>query len=126
VWLAGLLAAVGTVALQVLALASGPLSLVQPLLVSAVLFALPASVLLERRRPSLVEWGWALLLVGGLGVFLRAANPRTGPALPDDGRLLLLCGAGSALAVAAAGLGYGRVGAIVPPCSAWRRESSSE
>lgn len=106
-WLAGLLAAVGTVALQALALASGPLALVQPLLVSAVLFALPASVLLEKRRPSLVEWAWALLLVIGLGVFLRAANPTTGPALPDDGRLLVLCGAGSTLAVAAAGLGYG-------------------
>ena len=62
-WLAGLLAAVGTVALQALALASGPLALVQPLLVSAVLFALPASVLLEKRRPSLVEWAWALLPV---------------------------------------------------------------
>jgi drug/metabolite transporter (DMT)-like permease len=106
-WLAGLLAAVGTVALQALALAAGPLALVQPLLVSAVLFALPASVLLEKRRPSLVEWTWALLLVVGLGVFLRAANPTTGPALPDDARLLVLCGAGSTLAVAAAGLGYG-------------------
>jgi drug/metabolite transporter (DMT)-like permease len=106
-WLAGLLAAAGTVALQALALASGPLALVEPLLVTAVLFALPASVLLEKRRPSLVEWAWALLLVMGLTVFLLAANPTTGPPLPDDRRLLALGAAGAALAVAAAGLGYG-------------------
>ena len=69
-WLGGLLAGVGTVALQALALASGPLVLVQPLLVCALRFALPASVLLEKRRPSLVEWAWALLLVAGLALSL--------------------------------------------------------
>jgi drug/metabolite transporter (DMT)-like permease len=106
-WIGGLLAAVGTVTLQAIALASGPLALVQPLLVCALLFALPASVLLEKRRPSLVEWGWAVLLVAGLAVFLRAAHPGTGPPLPDDGRLLQLGAVGGALAAGAAAIGYG-------------------
>lgn len=106
-WLGGLLAGAGTVALQAVALASGPLVLVQPLLVCALLFALPASVLLEKRRPSLGEWAWALLLVGGLALFLWAARPVTGPPLPDDGRLLQLGAACAAIAAAAAGFGLG-------------------
>ena len=106
-WLGGLLAAVGTVTLQALALAAGPLALVQPLLVCALLFALPASVLLEKRRPSVVEWAWALLLVVGLAVFLRAAQPGTGPALPDDGPLLLMGAVAAAVAVSAAAVGRG-------------------
>ena len=106
-WLGGVLAAVGTVTLQALALAAGPLALVQPLLVCALLFALPASVLLEKRRPSVVEWAWALLLVFGLAVFLRAAHPGTGPALPDDGRLLLMGAVAAAVAVSAAAVGRG-------------------
>jgi drug/metabolite transporter (DMT)-like permease len=106
-WLGGVLAAVGTVTLQALALAAGPLALVQPLLVSALLFALPASVLLEKRRPSVVEWAWALLLVFGLAVFLRAAQPGTGPALPDDGPLLLMGAVAAAVAVSLAAVGRG-------------------
>jgi drug/metabolite transporter (DMT)-like permease len=106
-WIGGLLAATGSVALQAIALASGPLALVQPLLVCALLFALPASVLLEKRRPSLVEWAWALLLVAGLAVFLRAAHPGVGPPLPDDGRLLQLGAAGAGLAAGAATIGHG-------------------
>jgi drug/metabolite transporter (DMT)-like permease len=102
-----MLAAVGTVALQAIALAAGPLALVQPLLVCAVLFALPGSVLLEKRRPSIVEWAWALLLVAGLWLFLRAAHPGIGPALPDDGQLLLMGAAAAGLAVSAAVVGYG-------------------
>lgn len=106
-WLGGVLAAVGTVTLQALALAAGPLALVQPLLVCALLFALPASVLLEKRRPSVVEWAWALLLIFGLAVFLRAAQPGTGPALPDDGPLLLMGAVAAAVAVSAAAVGRG-------------------
>jgi drug/metabolite transporter (DMT)-like permease len=106
-WLGGVLAAVGTVTLQALALAAGPLALVQPLLVCALLFALPASVFLEKRRPSVVEWAWALLLVFGLAVFLRAAQPGTGPALPDDGPLLLMGAVAAAVAVSLAAVGRG-------------------
>jgi drug/metabolite transporter (DMT)-like permease len=87
IWLAGLTAAVGTLILQALALSSGELVLVQPLLIAGLLFALPLSVVLERRRPSLQEWGWAAALVAGLVTFLVAARPRSGPALPNDQRL---------------------------------------
>lgn len=113
-WVAGLLAAVGTLVLQAFALASGPLALIQPLLVSAVLFALPASVLLEKRRPSLRV---------GLGA---VAGHRPGPPLPDDGRLLQLGGAGCAVAVAAAGLGHGPWRRHRAALLGWPPGSSSE
>ena len=106
-WLLGMLAAAGTVIFQVVALASGPLVLVQPLLSTGLLFALPVSVLLERRRPSRVEWAWAVLLVVGLAVFLLAASPGAGPPLPDDTRLVMIAVAGAALGVTAVGVGYG-------------------
>jgi drug/metabolite transporter (DMT)-like permease len=107
VWLAGMTAAVGTLALQAFALASGELVLVQPLLIVGLLFALPLSVLLDRRRPSLHEWGWAALLMAGLVAFLVAAHPQSGPQLPDDERLWQFGVVVLAVAVAIAALGFG-------------------
>jgi drug/metabolite transporter (DMT)-like permease len=87
IWLAGMAAATGTLALQALALSAGQLALVQPLLVTGLLFALPLSMVLERQRPRAREWLWATVLVAGLAVFLLSADPRPGPRLPDEGRL---------------------------------------
>lgn len=107
VWLAGIVAAVGTLALQALALSAGQIVVVQPLLVAGLLFALPLSVLLDGRRPSLREWGWALALVGGLAAFLLSARPEPGPQLPHDDRLWQFGVVVLALAVAIAVLGSG-------------------
>jgi drug/metabolite transporter (DMT)-like permease len=116
IWLAGMAAASGTFVLQALALASGQLMVVQPLLVTGLLFALPLSVALERRRPSLSEWVWASVLVVGLATFLLAAHPRATAALPDDGRLwqvgLVVLAVAAAVAVFASALG-GRHRAMV-------------
>lgn len=77
-WLAGSAVALVGLALHVLALAHGQLAVVQPLLISGVLFALPLSALLEGRRPSGREWMLAVILVAGLATFLLASRP--GPA----------------------------------------------
>jgi drug/metabolite transporter (DMT)-like permease len=110
IWLAGLAASVGTLGLQALALASGQLVLVQPLLIVGLLFALPLSVVLQNRRPSLQEWGWAAVLAVGLVSFLGAARPRPGPRLPDDERLwqlgMIVLAISIAIAVLAYGLGH--------------------
>ena len=76
-------------------------------MVLGLLFALPVSVILEKRRPSLQEWGWAALLVVGLTVFLRAAKPAPGSPLPDDWRMVQMGAAAIALAVVACAAGYG-------------------
>lgn len=143
VWLLGLVAAAGGLGLHVLALSEGELSVVQPLLVSGLLFALPASVLLERRRPSLAEWSWALLLVSSLGIFLIVGHPSAGHAPVDTDRLAVVVGVGIlAVAVAsgaalpsvrhraallglAAGITYGLTAALIKEASALVRGVSA-
>ncbi len=58
--------------------ASRSLLLVQPVLVSALLFALPLSARLAHRKVSRAEWVWALLLTGALTVFVALARASTG------------------------------------------------
>jgi drug/metabolite transporter (DMT)-like permease len=73
-WLAGMgLNTVG-LALHAWALHLGGLSVVQPLLVANLLFALPVNHWLRREPVTLVELGWAALLVLGLVGFLLLAT----------------------------------------------------
>lgn len=76
-WWAGTAAALAGFLFQALALAEGSLLLVQPILVSALLFALPLSAHLAGRRVTRAEWAWAVLLTAALAVFvvLAKANP---------------------------------------------------
>ncbi|TRW89280.1 hypothetical protein FK535_01490 [Mycolicibacterium sp. 018/SC-01/001] len=77
-WWAGTAAAVAGFVFQALALANGSLLLVQPILVSALLFALPLSARLAHRRVTRAEWAWALLLTVALAVFVVLAKPSPG------------------------------------------------
>lgn len=77
-WWAGTAAAVTGYAFQAVALAYGSLLLVAPLLVSALLFALPLSARLAHRRVTRAEWGWAVLLTVALGVFVSLARTKPG------------------------------------------------
>ena len=77
-WWAGTAAAVAGFVFQALALANGSLLLVQPILVSALLFALPLSARLAHRRVTRGEWAWALLLTAALAVFVVLAKPSPG------------------------------------------------
>lgn len=74
-WWAGTAAAVAGYAFQALALIKGSLILVQPLLVSALLFALPMSARMAGRRVTRGEWLWAGVLTTGLAVFVLLARP---------------------------------------------------
>lgn len=75
VWLFGSAAGLTAVVLQGVALTVGPVSLVEPLLVNALVFALPATALVRRRRPEAAEWAWAAAVLAGLVLFLVSANP---------------------------------------------------
>jgi drug/metabolite transporter (DMT)-like permease len=75
VWWAGTGAAVAGYGFQALALMKGSLILVQPLLVSALLFALPLSARLAGRRVTRREWLWAGLLTLALALFVLLARP---------------------------------------------------
>jgi drug/metabolite transporter (DMT)-like permease len=75
IWWAGTGVAVAGYGFQALALAKGSLILVQPLLVSALLFALPLSARLAGRRVTRREWLWAGLLTLSLTLFVILARP---------------------------------------------------
>jgi drug/metabolite transporter (DMT)-like permease len=77
-WWAGTGAAVIGYACQAMALTHGSLLLVQPLLVSSLLFALPISAWLADRRVTSREWAWAFVLTVALAVFVLLAQPRAG------------------------------------------------
>lgn len=83
-WLTGFAADIAGFAVHALALREGPLTLVQPLLVSSVVFALPLRQLLEHRPPRGTELGWAAALAAGLVLFLTIATPVDGTAQPAD------------------------------------------
>ncbi|MCX5044371.1 DMT family transporter [Aldersonia sp. NBC_00410] len=79
-WWAGLVGDGGGFALQVLALAVGSVLVVQPILVSSLVFALPLSGRLNHRRIT-ARQGWlAAALCVALAVFLVIGNPTEGTA----------------------------------------------
>ena len=83
-WLAGTALAAVAFGLHALALHEGDLTLVQPLLVTMVLFALPASWAIGGAAISLSDLFWALVLVLGLTAFFAAAHPATPSAAGAD------------------------------------------
>ena len=76
-WIGSGVAALGYVC-QAVALSHGSLLVVQPLLVSSLLFALPLSARLAGRRVTPAEWAWAVMLTAGLALFVLMARPRPG------------------------------------------------
>ncbi|OBK28573.1 hypothetical protein A5634_20280 [Mycobacterium asiaticum] len=81
-WWAGTAAAVAGYVFQAVALAHGSLLLVQPLLVSSLLFVLPLSAWRCGSRVSGSEWAWALLLTSALALFVLMGRPREGSYRP--------------------------------------------
>lgn len=71
-WLAGVGATGSGAGLHVLALAHGPLTLVQPLGVTELLFAIPLAAALRRHRVQRWELVAALSVVAGLGLLLSS------------------------------------------------------
>lgn len=104
-WWAGTGSAVAGFVFQALALGYGSLILVQPILVSALLFALPLSARLAGRRVSRAEWLWAVLLTAALTVFVALAKAKAGDydvSVPVTVGVAVVCGAAVLGAVAIA------------------------
>ncbi len=78
--------------LQGVALALGAVSVVQPLLVTGLLLAIPISAAVEKRKVKRAEWTGALICCVGLAAFLIAAQPTSGDnrVSGHDGILLLV------------------------------------
>ncbi|MET7711326.1 DMT family transporter [Streptomyces sp. NPDC005407] len=94
VWLAGILAVIAAAVCQALALATGPLTVVQPLFVLELPLTLIVASLLLRRRLPRVGWAAVAFVMVGLGVALAAASPtgnRTHVPLDRWGPALAVC-----------------------------------
>lgn len=87
-WVASLLVNGLGIVLQWVALAAGPLTLVQPLLVTGVLFGVLFSNALRRVRPDAIVLLGAVLCTGGLALFLVVAQPTAGTAELSPGAVL--------------------------------------
>lgn len=81
-WLAGTASLILGYLLQALALALGDVSLVAPIIVTELIFAVPLAARSEHRRPGPREWVGACGVVIGVGTFLAAADPHGGHPQP--------------------------------------------
>jgi drug/metabolite transporter (DMT)-like permease len=77
-WLLGIALDVGAYLLEAAALAVGTIVVVQPLLVSGLLFALPLSAIGGRRRPGRPEWIAAVAVTAGIATFVTVGAPEGG------------------------------------------------
>lgn len=100
-WVLGQVIAVVAFALHALALHLGTLVVVQPVVVSGIVLAVPLRAALERRLPSRSELGTVSLTAAGLALFLLAAQPTAGHAPTSlwlSGALTVLGGAAAVVA----------------------------
>src|SRR5258708_2934621 len=102
-WLLGWIAAVGGFVLQALALHHGRLSVVQPILVTELVFVLVLRRVWIRQDVARAAWRAVLVACVGLGVFLAAAEPTGGHPNADTAKWLsALLAFGAAIALLAA------------------------
>ena len=109
-WWAGMSTAIIAYGLQVVALAFGPLLLVQPFLVMSLMFTLPLSAIYSRRRMSPAEIMWSTLLTGAVIVISVVGRPIGGDDHPPIQRWIpaILIGVAVLTALYHAGARSGR------------------
>lgn len=106
-WLLGLAATVVGLGLQLFALSIAPITLVQPVLVTGLLFAVAFSAVFSRQRPDRILVLGAASCVAGLAAFLALAQPQAPSEAPGPGPTLaagLIC-----VGVAVLALGWASV-----------------
>jgi drug/metabolite transporter (DMT)-like permease len=99
-WLAGGTCAVLGLVLQVRALPAGGVILVQSVIATTLVFSLLIEDVAERRRPSVLQLGGAVLVVAGLVVLIGIGRPEVGASLTS---LWLLAPAWAAVALVGGG-----------------------
>jgi drug/metabolite transporter (DMT)-like permease len=77
-WVLGAASMVSGFGLQAVALAFGPVAVVQPIVVLELAFAIPFGILRRHRHAGLREWAGILAVMTGISIFLLAANPAGG------------------------------------------------
>jgi drug/metabolite transporter (DMT)-like permease len=78
IWLAGVGANIAGFGLRFVALGAGSLTVVQPILVTSLLFALPLSARWHHEPLTAKDWAGAIAIAAGLAAFLISADPSRG------------------------------------------------
>lgn len=97
-WLLGITVGAVAFGLHAAAVSQGALAVVQPIIVSGIVMAVPARAMLDRRRPELRELRWAAMTAAGLATFIVAVRPTVGSGNPSNTAASTLLGLGLAVA----------------------------
>jgi drug/metabolite transporter (DMT)-like permease len=89
-WLLGLSIGALSFCLHALALNLGPIALVQPIMVSGIVFAVVVRAALERTRPTATELSAVSVTAVGLSVFLAMSEPALSDSEPKPDRAAML------------------------------------
>jgi drug/metabolite transporter (DMT)-like permease len=114
-WLGSFVAAAGF-AFQAAALGLGSVLLVQALLVTSLLFALPINARLTHRPVTRWEWTWAALLAASVAVIVIVGNPTAGHSRASFETwmaVIAILGPALVLCVIGAGIWKGPVSAVL-------------
>jgi drug/metabolite transporter (DMT)-like permease len=114
-WLLGIGFAICSYGLEALALSFGPLVLVQPLIVTELLFALPMSVRWAGSHMTTRDWLGTLAVGGGLTLGLVCASPGAGRPAAPVGQWGLALGIAAGLAALAVLAGRHERGSVARP-----------
>ena len=77
-WIAGIALLVCGYALQGVALAFGPVALVQPVVITELAIAVPIAMWRRHRRAAARDWAGIIAVLGGVAGFLTLASPAEG------------------------------------------------
>lgn len=116
-WLVGQALGLVTVSFHAAALHYGPLALVQPIVISGIVLAVPVRAAISRHLPPREELAAVTLAAAGLAAFLLASDPAESQVTAREGLQIWLTGAVGALAlvviVAARRVAHGRTRAFL-------------
>jgi drug/metabolite transporter (DMT)-like permease len=98
-WWVGTIAAFAGYAFQAVALAYGSLLLVQPLVVSSLLFVLPLGARFSRQHVRPSDWWWSVVLTASLTVFVLVGRPSDGAYRPSVAAWTIALGGAALLVV---------------------------
>lgn len=109
-WLLGLAASIVALGLYAVAVGTGSLGLVQPILITGIIFALPIHAAMEHSRPSRQQLEAAAVATAGLALFLVIVWPTAATHAPQGHAALLFISAGASVAALLARRGLNETG----------------
>ena len=104
-WLAGIAFLLCGFGLQALALAYGPVALIQPIVATELAFGIPLGIWRRHRRAGRREWTGIAGVITGVSIFLLVASPTEGNPNPSGFEWMLSLVPVGAVAAVAVGFG---------------------